>query len=57
MDPGKSGYTKVLKIFAFANNHFSGYAPDTVKSFWNLWNARRVSEDAPSLVAGEPELV
>jgi hypothetical protein len=19
---------------------FSGYAPDTVKSFWSLWNAR-----------------
>jgi uncharacterized protein YecE (DUF72 family) len=29
---------KVLKIFAFANNHYAGHAPDTVKLFWKLWN-------------------
>jgi uncharacterized protein YecE (DUF72 family) len=28
---------KILKLFAFANNHFSGNGPATVKSFWNLW--------------------
>jgi uncharacterized protein YecE (DUF72 family) len=30
---------KVLKIFAFANNHYAGHAPDTVKQFWELWNS------------------
>jgi uncharacterized protein YecE (DUF72 family) len=28
---------KILKVFAFSNNHFSGHGPATVKSFWNLW--------------------
>jgi uncharacterized protein YecE (DUF72 family) len=32
---------KVLKIFAFANNHYAGHAPDTVKLFWNIWNGRK----------------
>jgi len=31
---------RIRKIFAFANNHYSGHAPDTVKSFWQLWNER-----------------
>jgi hypothetical protein len=26
-----------LKTFAFANNHFSGNGPETVKLFWNLY--------------------
>ena len=29
---------RIRKIFAFANNHYAGHAPDTVKSFWQLWN-------------------
>ena len=29
--------SKVLKIFAFANNHYAGHAPDTVKLFHQLW--------------------
>ena len=29
---------RIRKIFAFANNHYAGHAPDTVKLFWNLWN-------------------
>jgi uncharacterized protein YecE (DUF72 family) len=28
---------KIVKLFAFANNHFSGHGPATVNSFWNLW--------------------
>jgi uncharacterized protein YecE (DUF72 family) len=28
---------KILKVFAFSNNHFSGNGPGTVKLFWNLW--------------------
>jgi uncharacterized protein YecE (DUF72 family) len=28
---------KILKVFALANNHFSGNGPATVKLFWNLW--------------------
>jgi uncharacterized protein YecE (DUF72 family) len=30
--------TKVLKIFAFSNNHYAGHGPATVKLFWDLWN-------------------
>jgi hypothetical protein len=28
---------KISKLFAFANNHYSGNGPATVKLFWNLW--------------------
>ncbi len=28
---------KIVKLFAFANNHFSGNGPLTVKLFWSLW--------------------
>lgn len=28
-----------LKIFAYANNHYAGHAPGTVKLFWELWGA------------------
>jgi uncharacterized protein YecE (DUF72 family) len=31
---------KVLKLFAFANNHYSGNAPETIKTFWNLWEKK-----------------
>jgi hypothetical protein len=30
--------TKVLKIFAFSNNHYGGYGPATAKLFMDLWN-------------------
>jgi uncharacterized protein YecE (DUF72 family) len=30
--------TKVLKLFAFANNHYAGFAPATVKLFMEMWN-------------------
>jgi uncharacterized protein YecE (DUF72 family) len=28
---------KILKVFAFSNNHYGGNAPATVKHFWDLW--------------------
>lgn len=28
---------RIRKIFAFANNHYAGHAPDTVKLFRDLW--------------------
>jgi len=31
---------KVLKLFAFANNHYAGHAPATVKLFTDLWNKK-----------------
>jgi uncharacterized protein YecE (DUF72 family) len=31
---------KIRKVFAFANNHFSGHGPATVKMFWDLWEKR-----------------
>ena len=33
--------TKVLKIFAFSNNHYAGHGPATAKLFWDLWNQRQ----------------
>jgi len=32
--------TKVLKIFAFSNNHYAGHGPATAKLFINLWNKK-----------------
>ena len=33
--------TKILKIFAFANNHYAGHAPATVKLFMDLWDEKK----------------
>ncbi len=30
--------SKVLKIFAFSNNHYAGHGPATAKLFMDLWN-------------------
>jgi uncharacterized protein YecE (DUF72 family) len=29
-----------LKVFAYANNHYAGHGPATVKLFWDLWNKK-----------------
>ena len=29
---------RIRKIFAFANNHYAGHAPATVKQFFELWD-------------------
>ena len=29
-----------LKIFAYANNHYAGHGPATVKQLWDLWNKK-----------------
>jgi len=29
--------TRVLKIFAFSNNHYAWHGPATAKLFWDLW--------------------
>ncbi len=31
---------KVLKMFAYANNHYQGYGPSTVKLFMDLWDKK-----------------
>jgi hypothetical protein len=31
---------KIRKLFAYANNHYAGFAPATVKLFWDLWNKK-----------------
>ena len=28
---------QIRKLFAFANNHYAGNGPATVKTFWDLW--------------------
>jgi uncharacterized protein YecE (DUF72 family) len=33
--------TKVLKIFAFSNNHYAGHGPATAKLFMDLWNRKK----------------
>jgi len=27
-----------LKVYAYANNHYAGYGPGTVKLFWDMWS-------------------
>src|SRR5882762_1446832 len=36
-----SSNSKVLKIFAFSNNHYAGHSPATAKLFWDLWNKKQ----------------
>jgi uncharacterized protein YecE (DUF72 family) len=31
---------KLRRIFLFANNHYAGHGPATVKQFWDLWNQK-----------------
>jgi uncharacterized protein YecE (DUF72 family) len=31
---------RIRKIFAFANNHYAGHAPDTVNLFRDLWSEK-----------------
>ena len=31
---------KDLKIFAYANNHYAGHGPATVKLFWDKWDKK-----------------
>ena len=33
--------SKVLKSFAFSNNHYAGRGPATAKLFWDLWNEKQ----------------
>ncbi len=34
----KEFVSRNLKIFAYANNHYAGHGPATVKLFWDLWD-------------------
>ena len=29
-----------LKVYAYANNHYAGHGPDTVKLFWDMWEKK-----------------
>ncbi len=31
-----------IKAFAYANNHYAGHGPATVKLFWDFWNNKKV---------------
>ena len=31
---------KNLKVYAYANNHYAGKGPGSVKLFWNLWEKK-----------------
>ena len=30
----------VLKVYAYANNHYAGHGPGTVKLFWDMWKKK-----------------
>jgi uncharacterized protein YecE (DUF72 family) len=30
-----------IKVFAYANNHYAGHGPATVKLFWDIWNKKK----------------
>jgi hypothetical protein len=32
---------RIRKIFAFANNHYAGHAPATIKLLMDLWNQKK----------------
>ena len=32
---------KIRKLFAYANNHYQGFAPATARLFWDLWNKKQ----------------
>jgi uncharacterized protein YecE (DUF72 family) len=32
---------KIRKIIAYANNHYAGHGPATVKQFWELWKNKQ----------------
>jgi uncharacterized protein YecE (DUF72 family) len=32
---------KNIEIFAFANNHYAGHAPATIRQFWEMWRKQR----------------
>ncbi len=40
--------SKVLKIFAFSNNHYAGHGPATAKLFMDLWNKETALPSATS---------
>jgi uncharacterized protein YecE (DUF72 family) len=47
-----------VTIFAYANNHYSGFAPDTLKKFLNLWGEKDLPHiempDATGVLAAVP---
>ena len=32
---------RIRKLFAFANNHYAGHGPATVKQFWDIWTGSK----------------
>jgi uncharacterized protein YecE (DUF72 family) len=32
---------RIRKIVAYANNHYAGHGPATVKLFWDLWSGKK----------------
>jgi uncharacterized protein YecE (DUF72 family) len=33
-------FSRNLKVYAYANNHYAGYGPGTVKLFWSMWEEK-----------------
>jgi uncharacterized protein YecE (DUF72 family) len=47
-----------VTIFAYANNHYSGFAPGTLKMFLNFWNEKQLPPiDMPGPVQASPGAV
>jgi uncharacterized protein YecE (DUF72 family) len=42
-----------IKAFAYANNHYAGHSPATVKLFWHIWNTEKM-DPLPVQATGTP---
>lgn len=49
------GDKRIRKIVAYANNHYAGHGPGTVKQFWELWRSQRV-EIGPEVQSQKPQV-
>ena len=48
-------HKRKIQIYAYANNHYAGYGPATVKMFQDLWR-RRVKEETRRAESSNKEM-
>ena len=47
---------KVRKVYAYANNHYAGFAPDTLRSFNRIWGGGLIPDVAGASTTDQPAL-